>query len=169
MRAVILGAGMAERATNGPVIAPDDPEAADVQVLIRTHLAAMQAASPPESMHALDIANLKAPGISFYTVRDGGVLAGMGAIRALDATSGELKSMHTPQAMRGHGHGARLLAYLIQQARARGYARLYLETGPGPDHAASRRLYSRHGFAQCGRFGDYPEDPNSAFMVLMLG
>ena len=30
----------------------------------------------------------------------------------------------------------------------------------------ARALYARHGFVECGPFGDYREDPNSVFMTV---
>ena len=31
-----------------------------------------------------------------------------------------------------------------------------------------KRLYESFGFAYCGPFGEYPEDPNSVFMTMRL-
>ena len=47
-------------------------------------------------------------------------------------------------------------------------ARLSLETGSWPYFAPARALYARHGFTECGPFGDYREDPNSVFMTLVF-
>jgi putative acetyltransferase len=53
-------------------------------------------------------------------------------------------------------------------ARSRGYTQLYLETGTTAGFAPARALYERHGFAICGPFADYAEDPYSVFMCLDL-
>ena len=34
--------------------------------------------------------------------------------------------------------------------------------------AAAVRLYHRHGFLDCGPFGDYAPDPHSRFMTITL-
>ena len=76
--------------------------------------------------------------------------------------------MRTADAHQGRGVGAALLQHLLQEARARGYRRLSLETGSADAFAPARRLYERHGFQYCGPFGDYVEDHWSRFMSLEL-
>jgi putative acetyltransferase len=51
-------------------------------------------------------------------------------------------------------------------ARKRSYERLSLETGTAEAFIPARKLYESFGFAYCGPFGDYNEDPNSVFMTL---
>jgi putative acetyltransferase len=51
---------------------------------------------------------------------------------------------------------------------ARGMARLSLETGSWAYFAPARARYARHGFVECGPFGEYREDPNSVFMTVAL-
>ena len=46
--------------------------------------------------------------------------------------------------------------------------RLSLETGSWPYFLPARALYARHGFVECGPFGDYREDPNSVFLTRTL-
>ena len=124
--------------------------------------------SPPESVHALDLDRLRAPDISFWTVWDQGTLLGCGALKELDATQGEIKSMRTPGDQRRRGAGRAVLFHIIEEARRRGYRRLCLETGPYASFTAAHELYLRAGFTYCGPFGDYREDPFSAFMTLAL-
>lgn len=52
--------------------------------------------------------------------------------------------------------------------RRRGYREVSLETGTGGFFAPAHRLYRRHGFTECGPFGDYGLDPHSTFMTLTL-
>lgn len=144
----------------------DDPRIVD---LLHTHLAAMHAITPAESVYALDVSGLRRPDIALYAYWDGDTLLGVGALRALSKSEGELKSMHTREAARGRGVGSALLAHILAEAKARGYARLNLETGSAPPFANVRRLYARHGFTPCGPFGDYSFDPHSAYMTLSLG
>ena len=58
----------------------------------------MHALGPPESVHAFDADGLKSPDVTFWTVWDDGVLLGCGALKELDPTHGEVKSMRTPAA-----------------------------------------------------------------------
>lgn len=146
----------------------DNPSLADVQQLLDDHLADMRATSPAESVHALDHAALSQPGVTFWTVREDGVLLGCGALKQLDAEQGEIKSMRTAPVARGRGLAASLLGHIVAEARGRGYRHLYLETGSDAFFAPARRLYARHGFAECEPFADYVLDPHSVFMELEL-
>ena len=146
----------------------EDPATPDVAALLREHLEDMRSNSPPESVHALDLEALRRPGISFSTVREDGELLGCGAMKHLDAETGEIKSMRTAQQHRGRGVADRLLVHIIEAARQRGLRRLSLETGTPDDFAAARRLYARHGFVECAPFADYRLDPWSVYMTLPL-
>jgi putative acetyltransferase len=149
-------------------IAIDDPARDDVMGLLAEHLADMHAESPPESVHALDVAALTAPAVTFWTARDDGVLLGCAALKELGPTHGEVKSMRTTAESRGRGVAAALLGHLVDEARRRGYTRVSLETGTQDYFAPARRLYGRHGFAECGPFADYALDPYSVFFTRVL-
>jgi len=161
---------MSETTTRAGVrVAVEDPAATDVVALLREHLDDMYATSPPESVHALDVARLRAPDITFVTARaDDGALLGCGALKQHDPTLGELKSMRTAAAARGRGVAAAVLAFLLDAARDRDLARVSLETGAEDYFAPARRLYARHGFAPCAPFADYTDDPNSVYLTLAL-
>ena len=146
----------------------DDPARPDVFALLKEHLRNMYELSPPESVHALDVSRLQSPDVSFWTVRDGKVLLGCGALKELDPLHGEVKSMRTPASLRRRGAGRALLTHIVQEARARGYRRLSLETGSMEAFAPAQRLYESFGFSYCGPFADYKPDPNSVFMTLAL-
>lgn len=128
----------------------------------------MYSLSPPESVHALDVTKLKTPDITFWTVRDGEVLLGCGALKEIDPRHGEIKSMRTPKLLRRRGAGRAILQHMVDVARARGYERLSLETGSPEPFLPARRLYESFGFTQCEPFGDYKPDPYSVFMTLRL-
>lgn len=148
----------------------EDPATPDITALLEQHLADMRAISPPESKHALDIGGLRAPGITFWAVRDdAGSLMGCGAIKHLDAGHAEIKSMRTDPAHRRKGVAAALLAHIIETALHRSIERLSLETGTQPAFEPARSLYARFGFTVCGPFAGYRPDPNSVFMTLVLG
>lgn len=136
--------------------------------LLRLHLAAALAASPRESAHALDLVALQAPDIDFWAGWEGEALMAVGALKYLAPDHGEVKSMHTAAALRGRGAGSAMLRHLIAAARARGHARLSLETGSMAYFAPARALYRRHGFEECPPFAGYRPDPMSVFMTLVL-
>ncbi len=146
----------------------DDLSHPAVQALLGEHLQSMRALSPPESMHALDLEKLRAPDVTFWTAWVGDELAGCGALKALSPTHGEIKSMRTPAARRRTGAAKALLAHIIDTALSRGYARLSLETGSMGAFEPAHRLYESFGFARCGPFDPYVDDPNSVFMTRKL-
>lgn len=149
-------------------IVEDDLTGDAVAALLNEHLTGMRQHSPPESVHALDLAGLRSPGITFWTAWDGEQLLGCGALKELDAQHGEIKSMRTAQAHVGKGVASAILSKLMQEAIRRSYRRLSLETGSGPAFDAAHRLYLKFGFAYCGPFGNYREDPFSRFMTLEI-
>ncbi|MGB0938948.1 MAG: GNAT family N-acetyltransferase [Colwellia sp.] len=146
----------------------DDLSGKEIIALLEEHLADMQATSPPESKHALDLDGLKAPQVKFWTIWDGEKLAGCAAYKELDEHHAEIKSMRTASDYRGKGVASKLLNHLIQDAQLSGYQRLSLETGSMDYFKPARELYTKHGFHFCQPFSDYVEDPNSQFMSLKL-
>jgi len=146
----------------------DDLSGPDVAALLADHLAAMHEITPAESVHALDLSGLRAPGVTFWSARVGDDLAGCGALKELDPTRGEVKSMRTAPAYLRRGVAAAVLAEIVAVARSRGYVELLLETGHGPEFEAAHALYGRFGFEPCGPFGDYLDDPFSRFFRLEL-
>ena len=151
-----------------PVIAVDDPGAPDVAALLRQHLDFAHSHSPREDVHALDSEALIDPDVTFFSARLDGELLAIGALRQLDATHGEVKSMHTSAAARGRGLGRAMLDHLIQVARERGWCRLSLETGTMVAFAPARALYASAGFGPCEPFAGYHVSPNSVCLTLPL-
>lgn len=143
----------------------DDLTGLAVQTLLQQHLADMHRTSPPQSVHALDLAALRQSEITFWTLWQQQQLAGCGALKQLDVSSAEIKSMRTAQPFRRQGVATLLLQHLLQVAATRGYQQLYLETGSMAFFAPARALYRRFGFVECAPFGDYLPDANSVFMV----
>jgi putative acetyltransferase len=149
-------------------IVVDDLSGSDVAAFLQAHLDQMHELSPAESVHALDLAALRAPDITFWSAYEDDVLVGCGALKVLDARHGEVKSMRTDPARRGQGIAGRLLRHIVAEARARGLERLSLETGSEEFFAPARRLYARHGFAPCPPFAAYTDDPLSSYFTLDL-
>jgi putative acetyltransferase len=143
----------------------DDPGVVD---LVRHHFTTARAATAPGSAHALDLAGLQSPDVSFWTMWKGETLVGLGALKQLAADHGEVKSMHTAQSMRRQGAGSAMLRHITAAARASGMSRLSLETGAWDYFRPAQAFYRRHGFVECPPFGGYALDPNSVFMTLEL-
>jgi putative acetyltransferase len=146
----------------------DDLSGPAIAAFLEEHIAEMRAISPPESKHALDLAGLRRPEITFWTLWQDGNIAGCCALKQLDAQQGELKSMRTAARVRRQGVAAQLLEHVIREAQARGYRRINLETGAMEFFAPARTLYRKFGFVPCGPFGSYKDDPNSAFFTKPL-
>ncbi len=142
-----------------------DPQVLD---LLAIHLAGMHANSPPGTCHVLDLSGLQTPDISFWTAWRGGDLLGCGAIKHLDAKTGELKSMRTAGAHLRQGVAAALLDHLIALARERRYTRLSLETGTGEAFEPALALYRRRGFRDGEVFADYQVTDFNQFLHLDL-
>jgi putative acetyltransferase len=150
------------------LIRVDDLTGPEIRGLLEEHLRHMHEVSPPESVHALDVSALQQPEITFWTVWIDNQLAGCGALKEIDTTHGEVKSMRTATAQRRHGIGRAMLRHIIEEARSRSYARLSLETGSMEAFVPARRLYESFGFSYCGPFAAYTADPNSVFMTRLL-
>lgn len=144
----------------------DDPR---VQSLLTHHYQTARAQTGHGSAHALDLNGLKSPEIRFWSAWEGGDVVGIGALRRLAKTHGEVKSMHTAQSSRRKGVGSMILRHIIAAARQMGLSRLSLETGSWQYFDAAREFYRRHGFVECSPFDHYAADANSVFMTLELG
>jgi putative acetyltransferase len=147
-------------------IAIDDLSSPEIIELLESHVAEMRrVTSNPDSVHALDLDGLRQAEITFWSLRDGDRIAGCGAIKRLDATHAELKSMRTSAVYQRQGIAARILVHIEAESVRMGLTRLSLETGAEDFFAPARTLYLRSGFAYCDPFGDYVLDPLSVFMT----
>lgn len=146
----------------------DDLSGQPTRNLLALHLRGMQAYSPPESVHALDLSALSGPDITVWTVWRGEAIAGIGALREHPGGVGELKSMRTHPDHLRRGVAAALLEHLIAEARARGLTRLSLETGSGEAFEPALALYRRRGFTNGEAFGGYEASDFNQFLHLNL-
>jgi putative acetyltransferase len=146
----------------------DDLRGPEIRALLAEHLRNMHEISPPESVHALDLESLRHPGVTFWTAWAGAELLGCGALKELDSTHGEIKSMRTASGHRRKGLARAMLQFILAEARARSYLRVSLETGSQVQFLPARRLYESAGFTYCSPFGTYVDDPNSVFMTRLL-
>jgi putative acetyltransferase len=150
------------------IVREDDLSGVQVQDLLRLHLEGMHASSPPGHVFALDLSGLKAPEVTVWTAWRGEAVAGIGALKALDDGSGEIKSMRTHPGHLRQGVGAAILDRIIAEARGRGLTRLSLETGRGPAFDAALSMYRTRGFENGGAFSDYVGSDFNQFMHLEL-
>ena len=104
-------------------IREDDLSSAATQSLLRLHLAGMHTNSPPGHVFALDLSGLKAPDVTVWSAWKDNEICGIAALRQLDASSGEVKSMRTHPDHLRRGVAAALLERIIHEARARGLRR----------------------------------------------
>jgi putative acetyltransferase len=145
-------------------IVEDDLSGPEVASLLELHLGEMHQWSPACKVHAMPLERLREPDVTFYSAWAGETLAAVGALKALGAGRGELKSMRAAPEFRGKGAGRAILEHLIEEARRRGYTWLGLETGRPEPFVPARRLYEAYGFAECPAFGDYVSDEFSLCM-----
>jgi putative acetyltransferase len=136
--------------------------------LLALHLAGMHANSPPDSVYALDLSGLKAPGVTVWSVWEGAEVVAIGALKELGNGSGEVKSMRTHPDHLRRGVAALLLDHLAAEAKARGLTRLSLETGSGPAFEPALALYRKHGFVDGEAFSDYQPSAFNQFLHLQL-
>jgi putative acetyltransferase len=147
-------------------IAVDDPRDDDVRTLLDRHLAFAREVTPPDHDHAMEVDDLVGPAVTFFSARRDGVLLGLGALKELDDSHAELKSMHTSEAARGQGVGRAMVDHLLAVAADRSYQRVSLETGTMDVFAPARSLYAKVGFEPCAPFGEYTVNPYSAYMTI---
>lgn len=148
-------------------IRQDDPTAPYVADLLAHHLEELRSVMG-EHAQALDASGLSAASVTFWTAWHNDELAGFGALKQLDETHGEVKSMRAAPTARRTGAGRAILNHIIAESRKRGYARLSLETGTAPLHAPAVSLYRSAGFVSCGPFAAYQASPHNQFLSLDL-
>ncbi|MDO6591003.1 GNAT family N-acetyltransferase [Loktanella sp. D2R18] len=147
------------------IIARTDPHHPQATALLRQSHALMASLFPPEDNYYLEIDDLVADDVHFFTARIGDQILGTGALKAYP-DYGEVKSMFVDPDARGKGIADALMRQIEDQAIELKLPVIKLETGDLL-HAA-HKLYARHGFAVCGPFGDYATANSSIFMEKRL-
>lgn len=150
------------------IITEDDLTGQAIIALLTEHFDDMHAITPLGSSHVLDSESLRSPDITFWSAWEGNTLLGCGALKALDASSGEIKSMRTVEAHKRNGVASSILDHIVTIAKQRDYTFLNLETGSFPAFRPARTFYEKHGFEYRAPFADYRDDPNSVFMTRHL-
>jgi GNAT superfamily N-acetyltransferase len=98
--------------------------------------------------------DLTPPAGFFVVARLNGLPVGCGALKRLNARSGEIKRMWTAPSARGRGVARRILRFLETTARDSGLRILRLETNRALKEAQA--LYRGEGFREVARFNDEP-------------
>jgi N-acetylglutamate synthase-like GNAT family acetyltransferase len=86
------------------------------------------------------------PGGRFYVVRHSGAYVGVGCLKRLTASVGEIQRMYVQPQVRGIGAGRRLVERLLADARAIGYETVRLESLKFL--SAAHALYRSVGFVE---------------------
>ncbi|SEL65917.1 N-acetylglutamate synthase, GNAT family [Paenibacillus sp. cl141a] len=108
---------------------------------------------PAEGIFGLDLADPKVREMLFVVAYHDGQPVGCGAIRPLDAESVEIKRFFVDVPYRNRGVASRILLFLEEQAKTRGYRFSRLETGE--PQKESVHFYKKLGYAQIEPFGEY--------------
>lgn len=143
----------------------DDLTSNEITELLQVHHEDMLAHSPPKSVHTLDLIALKSPNITFWSAWSEGKLAGCGALKEIDDSHAELKSVRTANEHLRKGVAAKLVDHILKTAVKRSYKKVSLETGNSAAFIPAKNLYKKFGFKDCQPFADYNEDPCSSFMT----
>ncbi|MDI1448456.1 GNAT family N-acetyltransferase [Polyangium sp. 6x1] len=136
-----------------PIRPEDDPA---VAAIIRAVMPEFGADGPGFAIHDPEVSAMSAayagPRSAYFVVEMAGRVvggAGLGPLEGGDTDTAELRKMYFLREARGKGMGERLLRHVLDVARERGFARVYLETLTGMDSAM--RLYERLGFRRLDR------------------
>jgi len=146
-------------------IALGDPTDRQITRMIAESDAYYAGLYPAESNHLLEPSSLRAPNVSFFVARDGGIVCGFGALVAT-SPFGEIKRMYVDTQIRGRGIGRAILMAIERRAKDLRLTHLRLETGIRQPEAIA--LYRTHGFTEIEPFADYVADSLSIFMEKLL-
>tara|TARA_B100000780_G_scaffold251226_1_gene197772 strand:- start:2 stop:466 length:465 start_codon:yes stop_codon:yes gene_type:complete len=140
----------------------------EVHDLLVKHFIELKSVSPDGSAHVLDIDGLKVSSIKFWSLWEGEELMGIGAIKFLNKTHGEFKSIRVNDKFRNKGFGLKVINHLINEARKLNIEQLSLETGAGKFFLYARKLFVKCGFKTCDPFAHYEKDVNSVYMSMLI-
>ena len=141
-----------------------DPDAPDVQELIRASDDFYVDLYPAESTHLESQDDLKRDNVLFVGGRIDGVLAASGAAKIMydDGKYAEIKRVFVCDSFRGQGLSLQIMHYLESELQRRGISTFRLETGIKQPEALG--LYRKLGYVDREPFGTYKPDPLSVFM-----
>ena len=140
----------------------DDLTGSEISDLLEYHLEDFRK-NTPGCVHALDIKALQKSKITFWSAWEDDELLGCGALKELDSSHAELKSMRTAPNHLRKGVAGKLLQHIIMEAKHRGYQCISLETSYTFEPAI--QLYKSFKFIPCEPFANYTKDSNSVFLT----
>ena len=140
----------------------------EVLELLNKHFIELRSVSPEGSAHVLDIEGLKDQNIKFWSLWEGNLLMGCGALKLLNKEHGEFKSIRVEDRFRKKDNGIKILKHLIFEAKKLNIKRISVETGTGDFFTPARKLFNKCGFKLCKPFDHYKEDPNSCYMSMLI-
>jgi len=139
-----------------------------VNELLKKHFIELRAASPEGSAHVLDIPGLQVPSIKFWSLWENENLLGCGALKFLEESHGEFKSIRVHDDFRKQGNGIKIINHLINEAKKLEIKRISLETGAGKFFDPARKLFKKCDFKPCVPFAHYKEDVNSIYLTKLI-
>ena len=140
----------------------------EVLELLNKHFIELRSVSPEGSAHVLDIEGLKDQNIKFWSLWEGNLLMGCGALKFLNKEHGEFKSIRVEDRFRKKDNGIKILKHLIFEAKKLNIKRISVETGTGDFFTPARKLFNKCGFKLCKPFAHYKEDLNSCYMSMLI-
>ena len=144
-------------------LAPADPR---VRPLVAELDRLQRSLYPAESNHLDPIETLARDNVTFLAAFVAGEVVGCGAVKRMSGRYGEIKRMYVAPSARGRGVGKALVEALESSLLGHGIDVARLETGVRQPEALA--LYGRCGYVRIPPFGDYREDPLSAFFEKRL-
>jgi GNAT superfamily N-acetyltransferase len=137
---------------------PQQPPASELLAEMADELNALYWTSSRLDLPPVHAAELRPPDGVYLAAWQGVRAVAGGAVRRMDVETGEIKRMFVRPADRSQGVATALLAALEDTARALGYRRVRLDTGPKQVHAI--KLYENAGYVP---IDPYNENPFASF------
>lgn len=142
-----------------------DPRHPDVQKLLQTGHAAMQAQFPAKRQIPFPIEPVLAEGAYVFVARAEGRAVGCCAL-LMSGDLAELKRLYVAPEARRQGAAVRLVAHVEAFAKDARFPQLELETGAML--SAAHQLYLWRGFTRCDAFGNHVSSTESLFFAKSL-
>ena len=148
--------------------AVEDPQQADVRLLIEELDAEMVALSIGGDCDLSSAEDLSADYVQFLVARYHGHPIACGALVVKDIDWGEIKRMYVRPVVRRKGLSRAILDHLLDMAKRRDLRKVRLETNT--QQTAAVALYRHAGFAPCDAYEDHQSATASdaVFMELRL-
>ncbi len=148
--------------------AVEDPQQADVRLLIEELDAEMAALSIGGDCDLSSAEDLSADYVQFLVARYHGHPIACGALVVKDIDWGEIKRMYVRPVVRRKGLSRAILDHLLDMAKRRDLRKVRLETNT--QQTAAVALYRHAGFAPCDAYEDHQSATASdaVFMELRL-